>query len=335
MRAVVQRAYGPPPEVLSVAEIDAPVPADDEVLVRVRAASLHPDVWHVVTGRPFALRLMGAGLRRPKRVVPGTDLAGRVEAVGARVTRFRVGDEVFGETMRGIQWVNGGAFAELAVAPEDALAAKPPRLSFEEAAAVPTSGIIALATLRARELTPGQRVLVNGAGGGVGIFLVQLAKARGAEVTAVDVAGKLDLLRRLGADQVLDAREDFTGSRERYDLVVDIPGNHPFRRIRRVLSPDGTYLLVGHDRYGRSGGRWLGSLPRVFRLMALSPFVRQLPRPDFSWPDKARALATLAAHIARGEVRPIVDRTFSLDEIVPAMGALAGGEARGKIVLTV
>ena len=221
-------------------DIDPPAVADDEVLVRVHAASVHPDVWHTVRGRPHVLRLMGNGVRRPRHRVPGIDMAGRVESVGRAVTRFQAGDEVFGETMRGIQWRNGGAFAEYVSVPEDVLARKPARLSFEQAAAVPTAGLILLANLRGdARLLPGQNVLVNGAGGGVGTVAVQLAKAHRARVTGVDAADKLELVRSLGADRVLDAREDFTRAGDRYDLIIDVPGNHPFPAIRRALTPKG------------------------------------------------------------------------------------------------
>ena len=227
MKAIVQDTYGSP-DVLELRDIDRPVVEDDEVLVRVRAASVHPDVWHVLTGLPYVLRVMGAGLRKPKNPVPGTDLAGVIESVGKNVTRFGPGDEVFGETLKGMQWINGGAYAEYATAPEDALALKPANVTFEQAAAVPTSALIALPSLRAGgEIQAGQRVLVNGAGGGVGAIAVQLAKAFGADVTGVDCTSKLDMVRSIGADQVIDyTQEDFTRRGERYDLIFDIPGNH-------------------------------------------------------------------------------------------------------------
>jgi len=337
MKAIVQRRYGPPDAVLELREIERPVPGDDEALVRVHAASLHPDVWHVVRGWPRVLRIMGAGLRRPKRPVPGTDLAGRVEAVGRDVTELRPGDEVFGESIKVSQWVNGGAFAEYAAVHQDSLALKPASITFEEAAAVPTSGSIALANLRDQaRLRPGQRVLINGAGGGVGIFAVQLAKAFGAEVTGVDRTDTLDMLRSLGADHVIDyTEEDFTQGRARYDLVVDIPGNRPFSEVRRALTPDGSYVLIGHDHYGASGGRWFGSLPRVLKLVVMSPFVRQLPRVTFSTPSKKETMAVLKGLIEAGEVRPVVDRTFPLREVPQAIRYLAEGRARGKIVITV
>ena len=208
MEAILQSRYGPIDD-LQLGQVARPVPAEDEVLVRVRAASVHPDVWHVVTGQPAVLRLMGSGVRHPKEQVPGTDVAGVVESVGRAVTQFRPGDEVFGKTVRGVQWRNGGAFAEYATAPEDGVALKPAGVSFEEAAAVPTAGLIALNNLPQRRVPPGSRVLVNGAAGGVGAFAVQLAKAYGAEVTGVDHRSKLALVRSLGADRTIDyTRED-------------------------------------------------------------------------------------------------------------------------------
>jgi NADPH:quinone reductase-like Zn-dependent oxidoreductase len=309
MKAIVQDRYGSP-VVLALREIAMPAVAEDEVLVRVRGASIHPDVWHVMRGRPYVMRLAGLALRRPKHPVPGIDLAGVVEAVGAGVTRFRPGDEVFGETIKGYQWRNGGAFAEYAAAPEGALAPKPANLTFEQAAAVPTSALIALQGVRSEgRVRPGQTVLVNGAGGGVGTFAVQLAKAFGAHVTGVDAAAKLDMLRAIGADRVIDpAREDF--AQGRYDVIVDIPGNRSIADCRRALTPDGTYVIIGHDGYGVTGGRWLGSLPRVLRLVAMSPFVSQLPKPDFSAPRKSESLVLLKELIEAGKLTPVVDRTF-------------------------
>ena len=276
MRAIVQDGYGGV-EGLSLREVARPEPAEDEVLIRVRAASLHPDVWHVVVGQPAVLRLMGSGVRRPKERVPGTDVAGVVESVGAAVTRFRPGDEVFGETIRGIQWRNGGAYAEYATAPEVGVALKPSGTSFEEAAAVPTAGLIALNNLPQHRVPPGHRVLVNGAAGGVGAIAVQLAKAYGAHVTGVDHPGKLALVRSLGADRVIDyTREDYTRAGERWDLIFDVPGNHTFDETRRALEPRGAYVLIGHDLFGAAGYRWLGGIPRQLGLMVRSAVVPEL-----------------------------------------------------------
>jgi NADPH:quinone reductase-like Zn-dependent oxidoreductase len=336
MKAIVQERYGPP-DVLELRDIPAPVAAADEVLVSVRAASVHPDVWHVVRGLPYVLRVMGAGLRRPRNRVPGTDLAGRVEAVGGNVTRVRPGDEVFGESIKGYQWRNGGAFAEYAAVPEEALALKPARLTFEQAAAVPTSGIIALSGLRDQgELRDGQKVLINGAGGGVGTLAVQLAKAHGADVTGVDSAAKLDMIRSIGADRAIDyAREDFTRGGERYDLILDIPGNHPFSDCRRALTPQGRYVLIAHDGYGASRGRWLGSLPSVLGLAVRSPFAGQLPKLDLSMPDKKEAMAVLAELIEAGKLMPVIDRTYPLSQVPDAIRHLEQGGVQAKVVITI
>jgi NADPH:quinone reductase-like Zn-dependent oxidoreductase len=335
MRAIVQDGYGPPDAVLHLREIDRPAAAEGEVLVRVRAASVHPDVWHVVTGRPAVLRLMGSGIVRPKYSIPGTDVAGTVEAVGASVTRFKPGDEVFGETIRGQQWHNGGAFAEYVAAPADALARKPAGVTFEQAAAVPTSGLIALMNLQQAGLKPSQDVLVNGAAGGVGAIAVQLAKAQGTTVTGVDATAKLDLVRSLGADRVIDyTREDFTRDDDRYDLIFDVPGGHRLADCRRVLKPDGVYVLIGHDHFGRVGRRWLGSLPHFVKLMSLSLFVKQLPKPTFRPPPKPEQMEILRGLLEAGKLTPVVGRTYPLAEVPGAIRRLAAGDTLGKIVIT-
>ena len=333
MKAIVADRYGPP-DLLRMRDLDPPDVADDEVLVRVHAASVHPDVWHTVRGRPHVLRLMGNGVRRPRRRVPGIDMAGRVESAGRAVTRFQAGDEVFGETIRGIQWRNGGAFAEYVSVPEDVLARKPARLSFEQAAAVPTAGLILLANLRGdARLLPGQNVLVNGAGGGVGTVAVQLGKAHRARVTGVDAADKLELVRSLGADRVLDAREDFTRTGDLYDLIVDVPGNHPFPAIRRALTPNGKWVLIGHDGFG--GRRWPGSLLQLVGLIARTPFSSALPALSFSTPSKQEGMKTLADLIEAGLLTPVVARTFPLEEVADAIRYLESGRAAGRIVVTV
>jgi NADPH:quinone reductase-like Zn-dependent oxidoreductase len=337
MKAIVQEKYGSPADVLNLKDIDKPVLKDDEVLVRVHAASVHPDVWHLVRGLPYALRIMGAGLLRPKNSVPGTDVAGYVESVGKNVSQFQQGDEVFGETIKGYQWTNGGAYAEYASVPEDSLALKPANITFEQAAAIPTSGLIALQNLPDEELLqPGQSVLVNGAGGGVGTIAVQLAKVYGANVTGVDDSTKLDMVRSIGADQVIDyTKEDFTQSGERYDLIFDIPGNHPFSACRRVLAPNGKYVLIGHDRFGHRAGRWFGSMPRVLKLVALSPFVSQMPTPNFSMPDKKNQMVVLKQLMETGKLTPVIDRTYSLGEVPEAIRYLEEGHAQGKVLISV
>lgn len=335
MKAIVQDAYGSP-DLLQLSEIETPAVGAHEVLVRVRAASVHPDVWHMVRGVPRVLRVMGAGLVRPRSRIPGTDLAGVVETVGTSVTRFRPGDEVFGKTVGANSWRNGGAYAEYASLREDRLEPKPSTITFEQAAAAPDSGTIAIQGLRDEgRLQTGQRVLVNGAGGGVGTFAVQIAKAFGADVTAVDVAEKLDVLRSVGADRVIDhTREDFTRGGELYDVILDIPGNHPFSAIRRVLTPEGTYVLIGHDAYGRFGRRWIGSLGRFFRLLMVSPFSKQLPglRGANDPGDRLRVLREL---LEAGKVTPVIDRTFTLSEVPAAIRYLEKGRVRGKIIITI
>jgi NADPH:quinone reductase-like Zn-dependent oxidoreductase len=334
MKAIVQTAYGPPDEVLELSEIAEPKVGSGEVLVKVHAASVHPDVWHAVRGVPYVLRAMGAGLREPKVRVPGTDLAGRVVSIGPSVSRFRPGDDVYGEIVAN-QWRNAGAFAEYASVSEDRLWPKPASITFEQAAAIPTSASIALRSLRDEaRLRSGQRVLINGAGGGVGAFAVQIAKALGAEVTGVDNRGKLDMLRELGADHVIDyAERDFTRGGERYDLVFDIAGR-PWSDVKRALLPDGTYVLIGHDHFGRSVGRWFGSLGRFVGLLVRSPFDRRLTGLRGA---KATEDPMIAVHrlVEAGSITPVVGRTFPLEEAVAAIHALEAEQVPGKIVLTV
>ncbi len=235
MKAIVQFEYGVPGDVLDLQEIDKPVVKDDEVLVRVRATSVHPDIWHVVAGRPYIIRLMGLGVLKPKSGVPGTDVAGLVESVGKNVTQFEPGNEVFGEIVGGIQWKHGGAYAEYVSVSEDELALKPTNLTFEQAAAVPTSGLIALRNLRdGGPVRSGQRVLINGAGGNVGSFAVQIAKAYGAQVTGIDCTEKMELMRSTGADHVIDyTQEDFTSGSKRYDIILDVASNLSLSDCRR------------------------------------------------------------------------------------------------------
>ena len=335
MTAIIQDRYGSPGEVLQLKDLDQPVAGDDEVLVRVRAASVHADVWHVVTGRPYVLRLMGAGLLKPKQPIPGTDMAGHVESVGKNVTQFQPGDEVFGESIKAIQWANGGAFAEYVCAPADALALKPKGISFEQAAAVPTSGLIALNNLQhLRKLPPGQSVLINGAGGGVGSMAVQLAKTYGARVTGVDRGQKLEMVRALGAEHVIDyTKEDFTRLGERYDLILDVASNLSLTDCKRALTPKGIYVLIGHDHYGNVGGRAFGSLPHFFKLLALSPFVSHLPKMIFSVPSRKDSMSVLRELLDKGKITPVIDRILPLSEVPEAMRYLQSGDARGKIIV--
>jgi NADPH:quinone reductase-like Zn-dependent oxidoreductase len=335
VKAIVQNRYGSA-DVLELRDIERPSLRDDRMVVRVRAASVHADVWHVMRGVPYVLRVMGAGLRRPKDLVPGTDLAGVVESVGRDVTRFRPGDEVFGQSLVANLWRHGSAFAEYAAVPEARFERKPAGLTFEQAGAVPTSGSLAVQGVRDEgRVRAGQRVLINGAGGAVGTFAVQLAKAYRADVTAVDAAGKLDLLRSIGADRVVDyAEEDFTRSGERYDVILDIAGNHPWPDVRRALAPDGTFVLIGHDHYGGSGHRWFGSLGRFAKLIVISPFVRQL-HPFRGAKDPGDRLTVLTELIEAGKITPVIDRTFPLSEVPEAMRYLESGRAKGKVVITV
>lgn len=335
MKAIVCEQYGPSDN-LVLKEVEKPNPNEGEVLVKVRAASVHPDVWHVVTGIPYALRLMGSGLIRPKKTIPGTDMAGIVEAVGENVTRFQPGDAVFGESLAGHQWTHGGAYAEYVAVPEDNLALKPENVTFEQAASVPTSGMIALWNLDDGKLIkPGSSVLVNGAGGGVGSLAVQIAKALGAVVTGVDCLEKKEMLRSLGADQVIDyAQEDFTQRSGHYDLIIDIPGNKPFSECRRVLSPHGKYILIGHDGYGKTGGRWLGGLSNLFTLDLPHLFNKQLPELKFSMPKRKPSMAILRQLLEEGKITPVIDRTFPLNEASKALRYMVKGQTQGKVVIT-
>ena len=336
MKAIVQDLYGPP-DVLRVAEIDEPTPGEQEVLVRVRASSVHPDVWHAVHGVPYALRFMGSGVRTPKYPVPGTDVAGVVEAVGPDVTRFRTGDEVFGETLLANLWRNGGAYAEFATAHEDVLEPKPAGLTFEQAGAAPNAAKIAVQGLRDEgRIEAGQRVAIVGAGGGVGTAAVQLAKAWGAaEVTGVDAPGKLDAVRSIGADRVIDhTREDFTRVDTPFDLILDVATARPYAELRRALGPDGTYVMIGHDHYGRFGRRWIGSLGRFVVLLARSPFDRHLTglRGASDPGDRLRVVKEL---IDAGRFAPVVDRVFPLEEVPSAIRHLEGGTAVGRLGITI
>lgn len=336
MKAIVQDRYGAPDDVLELKDIDRPVVEADEVLVRVRAASMHPDIWHAVTGLPYVMRLMGSGLRRPKNRVPGLDMAGTVEAVGVRVTRFQPGDEVFGETIKGHRWQNGGAFAEYVSVPEEVLAPKPTNLTFEQAGAVPTSALIALMTVREQgKVRPGQRVLINGAAGGVGAFAVQIAKALGGELTGVDSTEKLDMLRSIGADDVIDyTQEDFTQTGERYEVIVDIAAKHSFSDCRRALTREGVYVLIGHAHYGESGGRWIGGLGAIAKVMVVSPFVSQRLG-GFATVKKRQWLGDLTELIEADKLTPVIDKTYPLSEVPEAIRYIEQGHVQGKVVITV
>jgi len=323
MKAIVQDTYGPP-EVLELQEIDRPQIADDEVLVRVRAAGVDRGVWHLMTGLPYPIRLAGYGLRAPKTTTPGMDLAGVVEAVGADVTGFRPGDEVFG--------IGKGAFADYATAPASKLAPKPANLSFDQAAAVGISGLTALQGLRdSAGVQPGQRVLILGASGGVGSFAVQVAKALGAEVTGVCSTAKVEMVRALGADHVIDyTREEIAANGEQYDVILDTGGNRTLAELRRALTSSGTLVIVG----GETGGRWLGGFDRSLRAPLMSPFVGQQLK-ALTCSENQADLIVLKELIEAGRIQPAIDRTFPLAETAEAIRYLADGSARGKVVITV
>jgi NADPH:quinone reductase-like Zn-dependent oxidoreductase len=323
MRAIVQDRYGST-DVLCLAEIDKPEIAANEVLLKVRAAGMDRGTWHVMTGQPYLMRVMGFGFRGPKNPVAGLDVAGTVVAVGADVTRFQVGDEVFG--------ISRGSFAEYAAAREDKLAHKPAGLSFEQAAVVPVSALTAIQGLReAGRIKAGQRVLIIGASGGVGTYAVQLAKAFGAEVTGVCGTAKVDLVRSIGADQVVDyTQDDFADGVTRYDLILDIGGNSRLSRLRRALTPTGTLAIVG----GEEGGKLIGGFDRQIRALVLSLFVRQRLTMVAS-KERHTDLEPLSQLIEAGQVTPIIGQTYPLAEVPDAMRQLESGHARGKTAITI
>lgn len=323
MRAVVLGCYGPP-SALKVATVDRPVLADDRILVKVHAAALNPLDWHYMRGEPYLVR-MDSGVGKPVLPRLGVDFSGTVEAVGSQVTRFKPGDEVFGGRT--------GAFAGyVSVSERGAVAVKPAEVGFEQAASLPIAATTALQALRDKgQLEAGQKVLINGASGGVGTFAVQLARHFGAEVTGVCSTRNVELVRSLGADHVIDyTRENFTQGRERYDLVIDNVGNHSMLAVRRVLAPKGIYVIVG----GPSDGKWLGPMTTVLKAYALSPFVSQ--QVTFILGDlNAKDLAELADLVRTGAITPVIDRRYTLDEVPAAIEYLETGRARGKVIVDV
>lgn len=323
MRAIVQGRYCSP-DALALAEIPQPSPGAGEVLLEVHAAGVDRGVWHLMTGTPYLIRLMGYGLTGPKNPVPGMDVSGRVVAVGPDVTRFDVGDEVFG--------IGAGTFAEYAVAREDKLAHKPADLGWAEAAVVTVSGLAARQAVHdVARVDRGQRVLVLGASGGVGSYAVQLAHAAGAVVTGVASGAKADLVRSLGADRALDYRTtDVTALDERFDVIIDVGGRTPVRRLRRVLAPEGTLVIVG----GENGGRVTGGIGRQLRAAALSMFIRQ--RLTFFVSAESReAIERLRDHVVSGAVRPALEATYPLDRAPDALADLEAGRLRGKAAIVV
>jgi NADPH:quinone reductase-like Zn-dependent oxidoreductase len=324
MKAIVQDTYGPA-DVLELREIERPEVGENDVLVRVRAAGSGPDVWHIMTGQPYMARA-ALGFRRPKVRVRGWDVAGTVEAVGASVTDFEPGDEVMGVA-------EGGSFAEYAVTSPDKLVRKPASLSFEQAAALPISGVTALQALRDKaHVQPGQTVLVIGAGGGVGTLAVQLAKAFGAHVTGVASSSKLELVRSIGADDVIDyTREDFTNGSMKWDVILDTAGRRPLRQLRRALTPKGTLVVVGGD----GGGRWTGGFFRgMLRGPLVSPFVGQ-KLIGLNSKVTRKDLQGVAELAEAGKLRPVIGHTYTLSEAPEAIRELEAGHAAGKLVIAV
>jgi NADPH:quinone reductase-like Zn-dependent oxidoreductase len=332
MKAIVYDEYGSP-DVLELKDIDKPPVNDDEVLVRVHAASVNRLDWHLMRGSPYIARLQ-AGLRKPKDRVLGADVAGQVEAVGKHVTKFQPGDEVFGSLFgHGF-----GAFAEYVSVSDDLLELKPANLSFDQAAAVPVAALTALQGLRDHgRIEPGHKALIIGASGGVGTFAVQIAKSFGAEVTGVCSTRNVDMVRSIGADHVIDyTQEDFTQRGQRYDLIFETAGSQSPSEIRRVLTSKGTLVLIGH---GKSEGRWIGPFGRMIRALVLSRFISQriasyTGKPNYSSGPNKGDLATLKELIEAGKITPVIDRTYSLSETPEAIRYLEEGHARGKVVIT-
>src|SRR5437773_3798236 len=325
MKAVVYCNYGVPN--LKFQEIEKPTPADDQLLIKVRAASVNPLDWHFIEGTPYFMRAMGVGLRKPKDTRLGVDFAGTVEAVGKNVTQFKPGDEVFGG--------RGGAFAEYVCPRADrAVALKPANITFEQAASVNIAGITALQALRDKgKVQAGQKVLINGASGGVGTFAVQIAKSLDADVTGVCSTRNVDLVRSLGADHVIDyTKEDFTKSGQRYDVILDNVGTQPLVSFRRVLIPKGKYVMIGGG--GPNDQGLIGPLFRPIQAMLLSPFVSQ-EMGMFIADTNQKDLAVLADLMQSGKVKPVIDRTYKLSEVPAAIAYLEQGHARGKVVITV
>ena len=325
MKAIVYCDYGVAN--LKLQEIEKPSPNDDQILVKVRAASINPYDWHFVEGTPKIMRMMGVGLRKPKDTRVGVDFAGTVEAIGKNVTQFKPGDDVFGG--------RGGAFAEYVCRrAEGAVALKPANITFEQAAAVNIAGITALQGLRDKgKVQPGQKVLINGASGGVGTFAVQIAKSFGAEVTGVCSTRNADLVRSLGADHVIDyTKEDFAKGAERYDVILDNVPNHSLSECRRILTANGKYVMIGGG--GPNDNRWIGPFGRVIHTLILSPFINQkmgMMMADANHND----LTILADMMQSGKLKPVIDRTYKLEQVPDAIRYVEEGHARGKVVITV
>ena len=324
MKAIVYQQYGSP-DVLELVDVERPVVNDDGVLIRVHAASVNRSDWETLTAHPFHVRLGGAGFLRPRRPILGSDIAGRIEAVGRNVTLFQPGDEVFGD----ILWNGSGGFAEYVSVPERApLVLKPDRMTFEEAAAIPQAAVLGLQGLRHKgQIQPGHRVAINGAGGGAGSFAVQIAKALGAEVTGVDSTTKLDMMRSIGADHVIDyTREDFAKRGQRYDRILDVVGSRSIFAYKRALSSEGIYVMVG------------GSMPRLLQTLMLGSLISKTGSNEMSLliarPNK-EGLSYLAGLVEGGQITPVIDRRYELSEVPEALRYLGEGRVLGKIVITV
>lgn len=326
MKAVVYTDYGPP-DVLQIRDVKKPVPNDDQALVKVHAASVNPYDWHFIRGTPYIMRMMIGGLRKPKDPRVGVDYAGTVEAIGKNVTLLKPGDEVFGN--------RGGAFAEyVCVRADRAVALKPANITFEQAASVPVAALTALQGLRDHgKVQPGQKVLINGASGGVGTFAVQIAKTLGADVTGVCSDRNVDLVRSLGADHVIDyTKEDFSKGDERYDVILDNVGTQPLSGFRRVLKPKGICVMIGGG--GPNEGSWIGPMSRPIKAKLMSPFIDQKMGMMMAEGNKAD-LTIMADLMQSGKVTPVIDRTYPLSEIREAIRYLETGRARGKVIITV
>ncbi|MBE7437028.1 MAG: NAD(P)-dependent alcohol dehydrogenase [Spirochaetales bacterium] len=333
MRAVYQEKYGTVHD-LTVREMPDPRPEKGQVLVRVKASCVHPDVWHVVTGQPGILRWMGAGYSRPRCPIPGIDMAGVVVGRGESARRFSEGDAVFGETIPAMQWVNGGAWAELVCVNEEQLARKPSAMSFEEAAGIPAAGYIAWMNLGCGRLVgDGASVLVNGAAGGVGMLAAQICQALGAEVTVVDHREKRAFLSALGLKDFIDfTTTDFTATGRQYDLVFDVPGNFSYRKCLQAVKEKGKYVLIGHQQFGHTGSGYFGLIPFMIGLSLRGLWNPRL-RASLQMPPKPAVMAKLADFAAEGKLRAPVARVFSLEEAGRALDYLRAPEAPGKVIL--
>jgi NADPH:quinone reductase-like Zn-dependent oxidoreductase len=323
MKAMVQHEYGAPPHVLQLADVAMPIVGEHDVLVSVRASSANPWDWHYIRGEPVLLRPAGlGGIRKPKFPVPGGDLAGTVEQVGSGVTAFKPGDEVYG--------FGHGAFAEYIAVGQGTLAPKPTNLTFEQAAAVPLAAVTALQCLRAGGIQPGQHVLIVGASGGVGTFAVQIAKHLGTQVTGVCSTRNMDLVRRLGAEHVIDYTEqDFTAGAARYDLALQLGGTYSPAAVRKVLTPHGTLIQSSGD-----GGRWFGPVGNIIKALALNAFVGQTLK-SVTAEVTAQALAEIGDLIESGRITPVIDRTFPLTDAAAAVQLVEEGSPPGKVIVTI